>query len=94
MSTAKNAFDPLDLEIIDCVFEAAWAQIEAREPFRDRDKDESRRSNLRKQVLAAAHLGSFDFDIPYDRVLEAMPEHWTNVMSLKPRTGGGGGIPL
>lgn len=28
-------FLPLDLEIIDLVHEAAWAQIEARDPFRD-----------------------------------------------------------
>ena len=27
-------FDPLDLAIIDRVYDAAWAQLEAREPFR------------------------------------------------------------
>ena len=30
-----RVFDPLELEIIDRVYEAAWAQLEAREPFRD-----------------------------------------------------------
>ena len=32
-------FDPLDLEIIDLVCEAAWAEIQAREPERDIDED-------------------------------------------------------
>ena len=32
-----RAFDPLDLEIIDRVYEAAWAQLEAREIDRDTD---------------------------------------------------------
>ena len=32
-------FLPLYLEIIDLVHEAAWAQIEARDPFRNRNED-------------------------------------------------------
>jgi hypothetical protein len=35
-------FDPLDLEIIDRVYEAAWAKIEAREPLRDIQRDSER----------------------------------------------------
>ena len=34
-----RAFHPLDLEIMDRVYETAWAHLEAREPFRDRQKD-------------------------------------------------------
>ena len=34
----KRVFDPLDLEIIDRVYEAAWAQIEARDFYRDASK--------------------------------------------------------
>jgi hypothetical protein len=30
-----HAFDPLDMEIIDLVYEVAWEQISAREPVRD-----------------------------------------------------------
>ena len=37
-----QAFGPLDLEIIDRVYEAAWAQLEAQAPFRDRDKEGER----------------------------------------------------
>jgi hypothetical protein len=35
----SRAFDALDLETIDRAYEAAWAQLVAREPFRDRVKD-------------------------------------------------------
>ena len=35
MGSFKQAFDPLDLEIIDRVYEVAWAHVEAREPDRD-----------------------------------------------------------
>ena len=53
----------MDLEIIDQVYDAAWAQLEAREPFRDREQDEARREALRKLI--------------YEKVLVNMPEMWT-----------------
>jgi hypothetical protein len=34
-----RVFDPLDLEIIDRVYDTAWAQVETREPTRDRNGD-------------------------------------------------------
>ena len=34
----RGVFDPLDLEIMDRVYETAWAQLEAREPLRDEKK--------------------------------------------------------
>lgn len=43
-----RVFDPLDLEIIDRVCEAAWAQLEAREPLRDREQDEEREHSIGK----------------------------------------------
>jgi hypothetical protein len=41
MGSYKHAqvFGPLDLEIIDRVYDAAWAELEAREPFRDRERE-------------------------------------------------------
>ena len=33
-----RSFQPLELEIIDYVYEAAWAQIEALDPFRERPR--------------------------------------------------------
>ena len=68
-----SAFDPLDLEIIDRVYEAVWAQLEAREPFRDREKDGERGKALRKLVFAFARSGKIDFDALCDQVLANMP---------------------
>ena len=67
-----SSFDPLDLEIIDRVYEAAWAQLEAREPFRDREKDSERGEELRKIVFAFARSGKIDFDALCDQVLPNM----------------------
>ncbi|HET9538023.1 MAG TPA: hypothetical protein VFP43_22205 [Mesorhizobium sp.] len=67
-----RVFDPLDLEIIDRVYEAAWAQLEAREPARDREVDGERHEALRKLVFACAIPGGVDFDKLYDRVLANM----------------------
>ena len=68
-----RAFDPLDLEIIDRVYAAVWAQLEARDPFRDRARDGERGETLRKLVMENA-TGSVDFDILYERVLADVPE--------------------
>jgi hypothetical protein len=72
----NRLFDPLDLEIIDRVYEAAWAQIEAREPVRDEQRDGDRQEALRKLIFAVAStiqlgLGNHvDFDNLCDGVLK------------------------
>src|SRR4029450_3916453 len=66
-----QVFGPLDLEIIDCVYDAAWAELEAREPFRDRERDEERRDELRKLIMD--NTGT-EFDALYERVLANMPQ--------------------
>ena len=71
-----RVFDPLDLEIFDRVYEAAWARLEAREPFRDREKDGERGEALRKLVIALAIPGKVDFDTLCDQVLASLPEIW------------------
>ena len=76
------AFDPLDLEIIDRVYEAAWAKLEACEPFRDRERDLERQEALRKQIMACATAGHADFDDLYERALATLP----NPKSKKPST--------
>lgn len=43
-----HVFDPLDLEIIDRVYEAAWARVGANEPDRDRSQDDARKRALRQ----------------------------------------------
>jgi hypothetical protein len=67
-----RAFDPLDLEIIDRVFEATWAQIEAREPHRNIQRDPERQQKLRLHVFALAARGPRDFDTLRERVMEVV----------------------
>jgi hypothetical protein len=67
-------FLPLDLEIIGLVHEAVWAQIEARDPFRNRNEDGERQDALRKRLFALATPGTVDFDTLYDNVLASMPD--------------------
>jgi hypothetical protein len=67
-----RVFDPLDLEIIDRVYEAAWAQIEARDPKRDTSKDCDRQEVLRKLVFACACSGRVDFDRLCESVIASL----------------------
>jgi hypothetical protein len=88
MDTLKctRAFDPLDLEIVDRVYEAAWAQIEAREPIRDGDMDGERQEALRRLVFAVAKSGRIDFDTLCEQVLASMPETWPQFADRVPRS--------
>ena len=70
----EHAFDPLDMEIIDLVYEVAWEQISARDPSADAAEDEERRAALRKRVFALAGNGGVDFDTLLDRVLASLPK--------------------
>ena len=69
-----HAFDPLDMEIIDLVYEVAWEQISARDPSADAAEDEERRAALRKRLFALAGDGGVDFDTLLDRVLASLPK--------------------
>jgi hypothetical protein len=73
MGSFNRVFDPLDLEIIDRVYEAVWAELEAREPFRDRNKDGERGEELRQRIFVVAASGEIDFDSLCDRVLANTP---------------------
>jgi hypothetical protein len=73
-------FDPLDLEIIDRVYEAAWAQVEAREPSRDRAADPERQEALPKLVFAFADTkrgSQINFDSLYELVAANIDKAWT-----------------
>jgi hypothetical protein len=76
------AFDPLDLEIIDRVYEAAWAQIEARESDRDTGRDPERQQKLRQYIFAVARMGPVEFDALYERILETLRPSEVNVERL------------
>jgi hypothetical protein len=77
-----RAFDPLDLEIIDRVYEAAWAQIEARECDRDTGRDSERQQMLREYIFAVAGMGPVEFDALYERVLQTPRPSEVNVERL------------
>ena len=62
-------FDPLDLEIIYRVYETARAHIEARDLYRDTEKNSEREDALRKTVFAFAGTSPVDFDTLCDQVL-------------------------
>src|SRR5262245_23686060 len=82
-----RVFNSLDLEIIDCVYEAAWAQVEAREAFRDRGNDSERQTALRKVVIGQTDTGRVDFDSLFEKVMANMPENW--VVVVKPSIADG-----
>lgn len=57
------------MEIIDRVYEVAWAQIEARDLYRAPVNDGEREDALRRMVFASARTGPVDFDRLCDKVL-------------------------
>jgi hypothetical protein len=81
-----QVFLPLDLEVMDRVYEAAWAELEARDPFREREKDGERGETLRKLVMDQTGRGKVDFDTLLARVVANMPETWI----IFARTGSSG----
>jgi hypothetical protein len=70
MSSYPRVFDPLDLEIIDRVYEAASARFEAQMPP-SRPRDELREA-LRKRVMTCAASGNVDFDTLYEQVCASL----------------------
>lgn len=60
-----RVFDPLDLAIIDRVYDTAWAQLEAREPFRDKERDGERQDVLRKLIMDDTGTTTIEFDALY-----------------------------
>jgi hypothetical protein len=68
-SYGHPAFNPLDLEIIDRVYEAAWAQLLAMNLPRDELEELERQKNLRKRLFALARPGGVEFDTLCNMVL-------------------------
>jgi hypothetical protein len=75
MSSFARVFDPLDLEIIDRVFQAAWARVEAEPSLHDGRTDDELKEMLRKRVMICAATGKLDFDTLYDKVAGSLSEH-------------------
>jgi hypothetical protein len=77
MGSFKRVFDPLDLEIIDRVYEVAWAQVQARQPNRDTVSVAERQEALRKKIFGVARIlgsGHIDFDTLVELVLATVPD--------------------
>ena len=70
-----HAFDPLDLEIINQVYEATWAQIGTHYLRRDTSRDDERQKALRRWLFALAAGGPVDFDTLYDKVVTSL-KNW------------------
>jgi hypothetical protein len=71
-----RVFEPLDLEIIEHAYEAAWAEIVLRDPERDTSKDNERKLSLRKRMFATVSDGIADSDTLRDKVLARTPDYW------------------
>jgi hypothetical protein len=71
-----RAFDPLDLELIERAYDAAWEQLAQLTPHRDLTKDDARKLALRKRVFIAARSGVVDMYALRDKAVASMPEYW------------------
>jgi hypothetical protein len=49
------------------------AQVEARQFFRDHEKDDERQDALRKLIMDLTGTGRIDFDTLYERVVTTLP---------------------
>ena len=81
----KSVFDPLDLEIMDRVYEVVWVHAQAHEPSRNAASDVGRQKALRRKIFGVARIlgpGHIDFDTLLDMVL-AIPEQ----LEPSPRVG-------
>jgi hypothetical protein len=71
---------PLDLQVVDMVYDAAWVHIVNNDPFRDTTRDGERKDALREKVIALAQ-GAADFDTLLNAVLRNISEPWAILVS-------------
>ena len=69
MMESRQKFDPLDLEIIERVYEAACAYIEAKNLYCNANQTAGEEDALRRSIFALADTGTIDFDILCDKVI-------------------------
>jgi hypothetical protein len=70
--------DPLDLEIIDRVYEVASAHIEARNLYRETDNGVEEKEAPRKRVFGLSRQRPIDLDSFCDSLLASLPEQGIN----------------
>ena len=76
MILSPRAFDADEIVTIDRVYETAWVQLEARDPLRDKLKDDEWQAALRKRVFNLARSRKVEFDTLYRMVLRTIPRNW------------------
>jgi len=86
----RQTFDPFDLELIDRVHAVACAYIEARDLYRDTEKDDEEQDALRKMMFTCAGTGQLEFDTLCDRVLAGMDDY--RVIALRDASSAGNTI--
>jgi hypothetical protein len=69
LSNARQKLDPLDLEIVERVYEVGCAYFAARDLCEDATKHAEKEATLRKTVFAIAGTGQLDFDTLCDSVI-------------------------
>ena len=77
MGSPETVFDPLDLEIMDQVYEVAWARAQAREPSRNTASDGARQAALRRKIFGIARIagpGHIDYDTLAEVVFATISE--------------------
>jgi hypothetical protein len=82
-SFKPDAFDPLELETIESVYDVAWKTIVARDLYRDTSRDAERQTSLRRIIFIFARQGPVDFDTLCDKALGGMHETWMPLTAAK-----------
>jgi hypothetical protein len=71
-----RVFQPYELEIIDRVYEAAWARLNARHPFRKAQWDEERQEALRKIIMDQTGTDRVQYSALGEKVLSNLDQMW------------------
>ena len=70
---SKSAFDPLDLEIIEQVYDAVWDAVRVNDPFRNLRLDDELKASIRRVLFACAAIqGTNDPDGLKEAVLSTL----------------------
>jgi hypothetical protein len=82
MSSFRRRFEPRDIEIIERVYEAAWAWVET-DIFRDTVKDEERKTALRQWTFFLADAHPIGFDTLSQKLETIIPKPWITIPTKK-----------
>ncbi len=75
MMELRQKFDPLELEIVEQVYEAASAYLEAQNLYADENKAAEEEDALRHMVFALAGRDAIEFDTLCNKVVAALDRY-------------------